>query len=129
MNRPTVGALLAAVLLLVILVPAIHAQQPDSASNRRMELMQEKQITLQELTLVITERQDLQQQDRDAQQQQRQLGSQPPGTVYYNVLWFQQKQALIDQRNAIAAAYRENLKREAELRNKLNSLDNQIRGL
>jgi hypothetical protein len=119
MRRPSVHALLAAAVLLTISVQEIHSQQPDAASSRRMELTKQRQDTLQELSSIATERKELEQQDWDAEREQRQLGPQ----------FSFEKQSLIQQRNGIAEALKDNARREAAVNEKLKGLDEQLRGL
>jgi hypothetical protein len=119
MRRPSMHALLAAAALLTISVQEIHSQQPDAASSRRMVLTKQRQDTLQELSLIATERKDLEEQDWDAEREQQQLGPQ----------FSFQKQSLIQQRSGIAEALKDNARREAALNEKLKGLDEQLRGL
>lgn len=119
MHRPSVHALLAAVSLLTISPQEIHGQQPDSASSRRIALTKQRQDTLQKLSEVATERKELEVQDLDAQVQQDQLGPQ----------WSFQKQEIIQRRNGIAEALKDDAKRESTLSEKLRILDDQLRGL
>jgi hypothetical protein len=104
-------------------------------SGSQAELMQQKQMTMQELQLVLTERQSLQQQDMNAQQQQK--PPRAPGALnsagnnsvagYYADSKLQSD--LASTRKAIAEQLIQNNKREAQLRSDLRDIDSRLNSL
>lgn len=101
----------------------------EDVASRRMELMQEKQLAMQELQLALMQAQNLQQEDMNAQLQQAQLAKNQKGFHSFgdNLSILQQGQELIVTRQRIAQELSENKKRELELTRQIRDIDSQLR--